>query len=1478
MSRELLSAHLRALLFIVFTLSWIGAHAQSQQLNATCAGAPAQSGLLNEVHTIADASQAVPLECSFDVSVAGTYQVTLTDLGVETGSSPAVPAPLAVVKLAVTSGSTIVGTPLTAAGSMQFAATAGTYVIRVTGLPGVEPASDPNAGQPIPGSGPIGIQVTNVADSSLLASFSATLALPSSGLPSGESVIDDSFTVSTDGSYVVTLADFQLPQPLPTLKLLITTDSGTFVTNPPLAAAGSTTVTLQHGVAYRILAVGQADSTVNAGLYGATVAPVGGGAPVYSKLVPIGTVTSLATVTLSAGGTYSLALSDLGYPAQLTSLGAVIANNGQVAAQLAAAGTSPTFTAAAGNYQVFGLAVAATSGSYTVTVNQPGGSPALSIARAVSPVVGATPSAFSFDTTVPSAGSYTFDLTDFAFPTAFTSLGAVVVQNGAILGKPATVAGTQTVTAAAGPLSVLVFSQPGTGGGMFGTDLTAGSGAAAPVFETTQGVGQLFTARQVSITTPGTYAVNVSDVKFPAALSTFAVIVTRGSAQVGYIYGGGAFTFDATAGNYFINFIATPGGDDKAGTYSLSVAPGPTVNLTSDITSVNSGGIVHLTWSSVNTDSCAASGGWTGSQPVSGTATSAALTADTTFTLTCSGGGTTSSKSVSITVTAPAPASSGGGGGGNVTVDLLLLLLGATAYQVSRRCRHALVIGCTLLAAGCGGAQSRLASHMHRGREYYSQGNYPKANLEFRNAMQIAPRDPDARVMAGHTAERLGQYSNAVSLYQSVVDATPANVEARISLARLLILAGASKQAMDTIKPAIQQHPDDAQLLTLQAAAKLGLGDEAAAQADVDRALVLQPANEDAVALRAGIYRRKGDISGATGLVLAAVQKAPSSIPLREMLASLYATGNEPAKAEEQLRKLVEMNPKQAQYRGQLAVFYAGSGRLDDAQHVLEESVRIFPDSDDSKLTLVDFLATRRSVEQGEKALRGYIAQQPRNDDLRLHLGTLLEHAGKYREAIDAYKEVIRDADTEPKGIIALDRIAAIEVAQQKFEDAGKLVARVLSKNPRDNDALKTRGEIALVRNDPVAAIADFRAVLRDQPRSVGMQRMLARAYLANAEPALAEGALRAAQEVAPADSVVRIELARVLLQTQRADQAIALLEEGTRAAPKDMNLRQELIRAYLAKRDFAAARSATADLVSANPDSAAAFYLAGLAAQGEDRSDDAQKNFEHALAIQPRALQVLSALAHLQVARGRPEQAIALVQDAAGKDVGNAFAWNLLGELYLGQHDLPAAIDALQHAIGLSASWWVPHRNLALAKLAANDSAGATAEYDVAISKAPQETGLATELALLFEKQGHPEQAIARYEAAYHNNPRSRLVANNLAMLLVTYRKDRASLDRARDLTNGFETSNDGNLLDTTGWVRFKRAEYADALAALEQAAQRSPDSRVIHYHLGMAELQAGRADQARVNLQTAVSGAADFQGADEARTALAALRGHTG
>jgi hypothetical protein len=369
-------------------------------------------------------------------------------------------------------------------------------------------------------------------------------------------------------------------------------------------------------------------------------------------------------------------------------VGAVLTLNGQVVAQLAAGG-SQGFTAVAGTYQVFAAGTAAASpgtGSYSVQVTGAGAAPVFGMAQAVTTTGGA--SAYSFGATIPSAGTYTVTDTDFQFPAPLTSLTLAVVQGGAILGTPLTQAASADVQAAAGPLSLLVFTQPAAGtGGLFGIDLAPKAGGAA-TFAVTQGVGELFIARQITITAAGNYAVTATDLGFPADFANYDTVVTQGATKLGSIFGGGTFSITATPGTYFVNFIAQPMGADEAGTYALTVASAPaapTVSLTADHTQISSGGTVDLIWSSTNATSCVASGGWSGAQALMGTTTSAALTTSTTFTLTCTGPGGSKASSVTVTVTA----ASGGGGGGDLGFEALagllaLVLLRATARGVPR--------------------------------------------------------------------------------------------------------------------------------------------------------------------------------------------------------------------------------------------------------------------------------------------------------------------------------------------------------------------------------------------------------------------------------------------------------------------------------------------------------------------------------------------------------------------------------------------------------------------------------------------------------------------------------------------------------------------------------------------------------------------------------------------------------------------------
>ena len=445
--------------------------------------------------------------------------------------------------------------------------------------------------------------------------------------------------------------------------------------------------------------------------------------------------------------------------------------------------------------------------------------------------------------------------------------------------------------------------------------------------------------------------------------------------------------------------------------------------------------------------------------------------------------------------------------------------------------------------------------------------------------------------------------------------------------------------------------------------------------------------------------------------------------------------------------------------------------------------------------------------------------------------------------------------------------------AEHKNDEARKLIQEVLAENPRDNDALLLRGNLAMQGNDPAAAIGDLRAVLRDQPDAVPVLRALARAHIANHEPALAEEALQRAVALSPADPEVRVEFAQMLAQAGKTEQALPLIEQTVRDNPTHVLAREMLVRMYMGRSDLAAARVAAEDLKTLAPDKAVGFYLAGLIAQAEKRDADARTSFERALQLQPDAADALAALARLHAASGHAELANAAIEQALVRNPNNFAARNLLGELHLANKEYVPAQQEFTKVIAAAPQWPLGWRNLALAQLADNDRAAALATLEKGVPKTNWDFALVADLAALYERNGEFDKAISTYEDMVAKRRGFEAAENNLAMLLVTYRKDQKSLDRARELTDQFANSPNPALLDTHGWVLYRRGQYAEALAALERANQLAPQALVVRFHLGMAQLKSGQSSQARENLQAALQSKSAFAGADEARAALASI-----
>jgi tetratricopeptide (TPR) repeat protein len=783
-----------------------------------------------------------------------------------------------------------------------------------------------------------------------------------------------------------------------------------------------------------------------------------------------------------------------------------------------------------------------------------------------------------------------------------------------------------------------------------------------------------------------------------------------------------------------------------------------------------------------------------------------------------------------------------------------------------------LVIASSLVS--CGGPEARKAAYFAKGQEYLAAHNFAKARLEFRNALQVDPNDAEASFLAGRAAAELGNVREAAQMFQGAIQANPRHLGARAQLALLYAYRGGPDKAIELVEAGLAIAPDDPDLLTARGAARLKLGEAVAARADAERAAHIAPTNENAVVLLAGIYQQAGESQRAVDLVSNAVQAPAADVSLRQILAQLYLSTNRHPEAVQELQRVVAAEPDQLAHRYQLAEVLLQDKNVDAAEGALRAAVARAPTSAEAKLVLANMLASNRSYEVAEAELRRMSASSPDDYQLRLGLGQFYAIRNKMPQAEAIYRQVIKDDGTGPNGLTARNRLASVYLYSNRLDAAAPLIHEVLKKNPRDNDALFARASLSLSRGNADAAIADLRAVQRDQPNSVRLQRALAQAYLQNEDPTLAEETLRGAVQGSPTDVDARLELARLLARTGRVDAAFSMLERLAAEQPTNLAALRALFEAQVARKDFAGARRSARLVQTATPELAAGNYMSGLAETADGKSDAARAAFERAVAIAPDAIEPVSALVRLDLMQKRPDQAIARLDKLITQVPGSSPLRNLKGEVLASLNRADAAIGSFREAIALSPSWAMPYHSMALAEAAANGNDDAIKTLQKGIEASNGAPLLVTDLAGFYERRGRVDEAIAQYEGLLKRDADSPVAANNLALLLVTYRSDKSSLDRARALTERFANSRTASFLDTWGWVLYKRGEYPESMNPLQKAVDRAPHAPELRYHLAMAQLKSGARDSARSSLEQALKSNVAFSGSDEARKALGELQ----
>jgi Flp pilus assembly protein TadD len=161
----------------------------------------------------------------------------------------------------------------------------------------------------------------------------------------------------------------------------------------------------------------------------------------------------------------------------------------------------------------------------------------------------------------------------------------------------------------------------------------------------------------------------------------------------------------------------------------------------------------------------------------------------------------------------------------------------------------------------------------------------------------------------------------------------------------------------------------------------------------------------------------------------------------------------------------------------------------------------------------------------------------------------------------------------------------------------------------------------------------------------------------------------------------------------------------------------------------------------------------------------------------------------------------------------------------------------------------------------------------DKALAARPDDPVALARLALLFEKEGKPDQAISTLESAYKSNPLNVSVLVNLARLNVAAKHSAKAMEYAKAARK--LAPDDADVTQSLGRLAYQNGDYQWAFSLLQEAARKQENSPDLMYDLALASYSVGRVADADTAMRSALSLAKAqsllvFNHADEARQFL--------
>jgi tetratricopeptide (TPR) repeat protein len=526
-----------------------------------------------------------------------------------------------------------------------------------------------------------------------------------------------------------------------------------------------------------------------------------------------------------------------------------------------------------------------------------------------------------------------------------------------------------------------------------------------------------------------------------------------------------------------------------------------------------------------------------------------------------------------------------------------------------------------------------------------------------------------------------------------------------------------------------------------------------------------------------------------------------------------------------------------------LSLSLAGAGCASMGQTSLSGSETAGPTDTSKSLAYYHFLQAQQmlladDVNGAIKQYEAAIKEDPESATLEMDLATLYQRQGDIKQALAHVEKSLR---LDPKQQEAYFLLAGLHVGLNQLDSAIREYERILRLNPESKEAYLFLATLYAQQHRYPKAIRTVNALLRLDPQLLVGHYYLGRIYLESNRLTEAKKELLLVLTMDPKFVPAMFDLGVTLEREHNYGRALSMYHRILRLQPRNTRVWASVARLYLILNHLEAAQKVFAKIKVLEKNSPAADFNIGLIYL-EQRMPSAAIHFLRPLLSHPRY-------------RERARYYIAVALESKGDLKAAAREYQLvhrgsdqfiqarlrLAYLTFQMGDKEQARHILKDLLALAPSKEEIYLTDSYFYEEENQWDNAVQVLKSGLDKVTQPKEIHFRLAVLYEKQNNRTDSIQQIKKVLELDPNNPDAQNFLGY---SYAEAGTNLDEAEKLIRAALRSkpNSAHIIDSLGWVLYKKGQYAQAVVELERAHRLMPQDATVAEHLGDAYLQQRR------------------------------------